>query len=198
MKKYAAEFFGTFILSLVVGMSLAAGNFPISTPALAAVTLGLFVYTIGHISGTHLNPAVTLALMSCKKVSGPVGMLYIIAQYAGAVLASRMILYFAGQNELQVLTAARIGLAEALGTFVFAFGIAAVVRAKVAHELSGVVIGGSLLLGIALAGTAGSNGVLNPAVALAISSGNMQYFIGPIFGAILGMQFFTWLDTSKK
>ena len=69
LKPFVAEFFGTFILSLVVMLSVMAGSqFPIATSFLAAITLGIFVYSIGHISGSHLNPAVTIALWSIKKI----------------------------------------------------------------------------------------------------------------------------------
>lgn len=54
MKKYIAEGLGTATLTLVVGLSLKVG-FPIVTPILAALVLGLFVYSIGHISVTHIN-----------------------------------------------------------------------------------------------------------------------------------------------
>ena len=53
-----------------------------------------------------------------------------------------------------------------------------------------MVVGGSLLLGIAVAALLGSNGVLNPAVALGIGSFNVMYVLGPILGSVLGMQLY--------
>jgi glycerol uptake facilitator-like aquaporin len=55
LKRYAAELVGTFFLTLVVYLSVALA-LPFSTPVMAAITLGLFVYTLGGVSGTHINP----------------------------------------------------------------------------------------------------------------------------------------------
>ena len=68
MKKYIAEFIGTFALTLAVAGSLAAtGGIP--TALVAGITLGLFVFTIGRLSGAHINPAVTIGAWSMKKIS---------------------------------------------------------------------------------------------------------------------------------
>ena len=77
MKKYIAEGLGAGTLTLVVALSL-AGIFPVSTPVLAGLVLGLFVYTIGYISGSHINPAVTLGVWSLNKISGKDALGYII------------------------------------------------------------------------------------------------------------------------
>lgn len=99
--------------------------------------------------------------------------------------------------ELAPVTVAASGavfLAEALGAFFFTFGIAAVVLEKVHSQMSGLVIGGSLLLGITIAATLGSNGVLNPAVAWGIGSLNLLYVLGPIVGSLFGMQAYKYLS----
>jgi glycerol uptake facilitator-like aquaporin len=187
MKKYIAEIIGTCALTLVVGLSL-VGTFPVPTPVLAALTLGLFVYTIGHISGTHINPAVTIGAWSIKKISTQDMMYYILAQFAGASIATILLVYTVGTPTLTVTGSWTVFFAELVGTCLFMFGIAAVVYGKVQANLSGVVIGASLLLGITLAALMGSNGVLNPAVALGIKSFNLVYLFGPIVGSVLGMQ----------
>ena len=187
MKKYLAEFLGTFGLTLAVLLSL-SGTFPIPTPAIAALTLGLFVYSLGHISGTHINPAVTIGAWSIGKIGAKDAIGYLIAQFAGASLAAALASALVTAPVLNISNALPVGIAELIGTFFFTLGIASVVYGKTPSEFSGVVVGGSLLLGISLAAGIGSNGVLNPAVALGIGSFNLTYIIGPIIGSVMGMQ----------
>ncbi len=194
MKKYIAEALGTGALALVVGLSL-TGAFPVPTPVLAALVLGLFVYSVGHISGTHINPAVTIGLWSIRKISSPDALIYIAAQLFGAGLAVLILQSTVMPSEaLNVSGDLSIGLAEALGAFFFTFGIASVVYGRVSSVVSGIVVGGSLLLGITIAALMGSNGVLNPAVAMGIGSFGIMYILGPIIGAILGMQVYKYLQ----
>ncbi len=87
-----------------------------------------------------------------------------------------------------------IGLAELLGAALFLFGIAAVVLGAVPAAASGLVIGGSLFLGIHFAAHT-SNGVLNPAVALGIGSFSLAYIWGPIAGAIVGALLYRLLSS---
>ena len=85
-------------------------------------------------------------------------------------------------------------IVEALGMVFFTFGIASVVYGKAPSDMAGFVVGGSLFLGISIAAMLGSNGVLNPAVALGIGSFGWAYIVGPIVGSILGMQLFHHLN----
>lgn len=184
MRIYLAELLGTFGLTLAVALSLASGS-TVATPVVAALTLGLFVYTLGPISGAHLNPAVTIGLWSVRQIEPTKAAGYILAQLVGAGLAFILARAMAPAAVLVVNNSLLVGLAELIGAFFFVFGIAAVVSGKVPSSLSGVVVGGSLLLGITLASIT-SNGVLNPAVALGIGSFNVMYLLGPILGAVLG------------
>ncbi len=192
MKKYIAEALGTFALTLVVALSIAV-KFPVATPVLAGLTLLLFVYSIGHISGTHINPAVTIGLWSIKKIKTNEAISYIVSQFIGAGVALLVVSWAVGSAALTVVNSPMVGFAELLGTFFFTFGIASAVYGKAPAIMSGVVVGGSLFLGITIAVTLGSNGVLNPAVALGIQSFNLMYVLGPIIGSILGMQVYKYL-----
>src|SRR5438128_577844 len=86
MNKYIAEFLGTFVLALAVGLSL-AGKFPVPTPVVAALTLGVSVYTFGAISGTHINPAITVGLLAIGKIPLLEAAGYLAAQFAGGGVA---------------------------------------------------------------------------------------------------------------
>ncbi len=187
MNKYIVEAFGAGVLTLVVGLSL-AGTFPVPTPVLAALTLGLFVYSVGHVSGVHINPAVTIGVWSIGKISNKDAFLYLVSQFIGASLALMFMGATIVATELIIDNSSLIGLAELIGTFLFTFGIASVIYGKTPSSLSGVVVGGSLLLGITVAVLLGSNGMLNPAVAFGNGSFGIMYVLGPVIGAVLGMQ----------
>lgn len=185
---FISEFFGTFILTFVVMISVMAPQFPVSTPILAAVTLALMVYAIGHISGPHLNPAVTIALLSIKKIHWKQAAFYIISQFAGAALTI-LIAYLFGIGQAdpaQIQDNLKIAGGEAIGAMVFLFGIAAVVYGRVTSSMNGVVIGGSLLVGVSLAAILGIGGIINPAIAFVIGAFNVAYVVGPIVGAVIG------------
>jgi glycerol uptake facilitator-like aquaporin len=152
MKKYIAESVGTFFLAFVVYVSIASGWSAVATPLLAALTLGLCVYTLGHVSGTHINPAVTIGLWSIGKIKSQDALLYIIAQFVGAV-AAMLLASMAFGLSTGVLAAADLTttFAELLGAMFFAFGIASAVYGRSVSAASGFVVGGSLLIGVAIA-----------------------------------------------
>lgn len=146
-KKYIAEFIGTFALAFVVLIAVAfKGNLPVGLPIIAGLTLGLFVYSIGAISGCHINPSVTLGQLSVKKISLEDAVNYIVAQFLGAALAIFVAKFFSISSP--VVSGGfdtKIFLAETLGAFFFNFGIASVVYGKAKEQMSGIVVGGSLL-----------------------------------------------------
>jgi len=116
MNKYLAELFGTFTLVLIVTLSL-SGKFPIPTPILAALVLGTFVYTIGAISGAQINPAVTIGVWTIKKITTKDALVYIISQFAGALLALFVAVAIVGEKLPQMPhTTWVMGFGELIGT----------------------------------------------------------------------------------
>ena len=187
-----AEFFGTALLtSTVLAQGHAIGailNKPFFVTAVAGLTLSLLVITVGRVSGAHVNPAVTIGLWTLRKIETTTAVVYIGAQILGAAVALSLYQYF--QDDVLVNVAGKfdwhIFVAEAIGTFVFAFGIAAVVTQKLDGYKAAFGIGASLMLGAIVAATL-SNGILNPAVALGLNSWSWTYVAAPILGSVLGM-----------
>ena len=189
--KLIAEAVGTFALALAVLASLTMESTIIATPVIAALVLALFVYTIGGKSGCHINPAVTIGLWSINKIKTNDAVLYIIAQLLGALVAFGLTSTLIGNVSLGMAPESMVVfVAEFIGAAFFTFGIAAVVYGKVRDDMSGLVIGGSLLLGILMAVAFGSAGIINPAVALALGALNLSYALGSIIGAVLAMNFY--------
>jgi aquaporin Z len=188
-----AELIGTF--SLAFGVSLAvAHEFPF-VPLIAALTLGVFVYTIGGISGSQINPAVTFGLWSVKKMKSQDALGYIAAQLIAGFLALLLTWLLTGEQPIIDITLSPlVALGELLGAFLLVFGVSSVVYVKVKDEASGLTIGGSLLIGILLASNV-SKGVLNPAVAIALGAFSPMFLLAPIVGGIAGAQVYAWLQS---
>lgn len=210
-KKYLAEFIGTFALAFVVLLIGVVGMPGSLVAVIAALTLGLFVYTIGPISGCHINPAVTLAQLSVKKIPAKDALFYILIQFLAAIVAVLVAGRFMPRLGSDILPAsmlmdggwqAKAFFAEIIGTFFFSFGIASVVFGKAKEQMSGFVVGGSLLLGALLAAFAGAAGFLNPAIALTSTYGNLSltvlYFIAPVIGAVAAFQLYKFLISEKQ
>ena len=82
MKKYVAEFIGTFALVLIgCGSAVIAGEYVgfLGISFAFGLTLLVMVYAIGNISGCHINPAVTVAMLVAGKIKGKTAVAYIIA-----------------------------------------------------------------------------------------------------------------------
>jgi aquaporin Z len=193
--KHIAEAFGTFILAVSVALSVQAGNgLPLNTAVLAALIVGIFVFTIGSLSGTHLNPAVTLAQLAQKRIARIDALHYIGAQVLGGIVAGYIVQgtgIFRFSNMLSFEPT--VFIAEIFGAMILMFGIASVVLGRVQAAGAPFVIGGSLLSGVMLALLMGGIGIINPAVAIALGELTLATLIGPIIGATIGMYFYSML-----
>ena len=196
-QKYFAEFLGVFVLTTSVAFTSITVAPAVSTPVAAALAVLLFVYTVGHISGAHLNPAVTFGLWINKNISTKEAVIYVLAQITAAIMATTIyaaIMSDTSPNGWEVTMAGLVS--EIVGTFVLVFGVANVANGKVPQALSGVVVGGSLLLGLTLASMYGA-GVLNPAISLAFGSISVPYLFGPFIGGALGGLAYKALNFTK-
>ncbi len=220
MRKYIAEFIGTFTLVLFgTGIAVVSGGNVLATAFAFGLAIIASAYVIGDISGCHVNPAVSLAMLLSKKMKLKDFCGYVIAQIAGA-FAGTGLLYFIlsqtvigtsqlGANGYGSLSATDITLAAAIITeivltFIFIYTILGVTSDEKKGNVAGIVIGLTLtfvhLIGIVLTGTS-----VNPARSLApavILGGEALkqvwvFIVAPLVGAVLATFTFKFLNKTK-
>src|SRR6516225_8657406 len=98
MNKYIAEFIGTFFLVLTVGCTVIPGAAGVIAPLAIGASLMVMVFATGHISGGHLNPAVTLAVFLRGKCPASDVIPYWIAQILAGIAAAFAAVYLCGKN----------------------------------------------------------------------------------------------------
>jgi aquaporin Z len=216
LKKYAAEFIGTFVLvffACVVAGQICDGSIPglIGTALAFGLVIVAMAYSIGNISGCHINPAVSLGVlmtggMDVKEFAG-----YVISQICGAFAGSLILAAIFnlggitdmtggfGSNGLGGVNGSIIAglLVEIVLTFIFVTAILGVTSKKADHgSFAGVVIGFTLvvvhILGIGLTGTSVNPArSIGPAIVAAFN-GNTDpiacvwvFIVGPLAGAAL-------------
>ena len=174
MNKYICEFIGTFFLVLTVGSTVIAGGAGVIAPLAIGSMLMVMIFATGHISGGHLNPAVTLAVWMRGKLPFSDVPGYMIGQVGGGLAAAYLVLYMKGHpavTPMQFESATVPFIAEFLGAFAIAFVVLNVATAKANSNNSfyGLAIGFTVVAAaFALGGYSG--GAFNPAVALGITA----------------------------
>ena len=200
---YVAEFLGTFALVFAGPGSVAVNA--VSDGAVSGVGIGLsfglivmaMIFALGHISGCHINPAVTIAFAALRRITPRVAVAYVVVQLAGAVLAGLAIVAIVGDAGDAGATAPRIGGADAalwselILTFFLMFvilGVATDHRAQ--GPFAGVAIGGYVAFAATGWGPV-ANASMNPArsfgpaVAANVWDSHWVFWVGPIAGALL-------------
>lgn len=200
--RLVAEFLGTGILTLVV---LSVQRSTIGVPYFVALAAGLAVallfFVFSSVSGAHFNPALTIGLWTARKVQTLQAVLYIVVQLLGAWLAYYLYTYFVA-NPLQPIGghfSGRVLVAEAVGTAIFSFAFAAVVYQRFTEGVRASVAGVAFALSMIVAAAA-SIGLINPALALGTRAWNFAgsmgwntYVLGPVLGAIIGVNLYALL-----
>ena len=222
VKKYLSEFIGTLVLVFMgCGSAVFLGASPQGGHLAVALAFGLSIvamaYVIGGISGCHINPAVSLAMLLRKKIS-PVDFCgYVVAQIAGAIAASgllKLLLSFGLTDQTGALgsngvaNAGGIGgalLVEAILTFIFVLVILGVTSDGGKESVAGMVIGLTLtfvhIVGIPLTGTS-----VNPARSIgpALFAGGdalsdvWVFILGPLVGAVLAVLIYSLVTSKEK
>jgi MIP family channel proteins len=213
-RRAAAEAIGTFFLVLIgTGTVIvddrtggAAGLVGIAL-AFAFVILAM-VYAIGHLSGAHINPAVTIGFWSIGRFPGRDAIVYVPAQCAGAVAASLLLRTLLTPTAVYGQTVPSVGTGTAftvewLLSFVLMFVIIAVatderVATGVAGLAVGLVVGFDGLMGGPLTGASMNPArSLGPALAGGIWTVHWLYWIAPITGMIAGAWTYETLRPAK-
>ena len=222
MKKYIAECIGTLVLvtlgcgtAMLVGCDAASGGGYILTALAFGLVIVAMAYSIGNISGCHINPAVSLAMLIRKQLTTKDFVGYVIAQIVGAVLGTCIlaIIFKAGgvedmtggygSNGLAGVNGSAIAglIVEIVLTFIFVLAIIGVTSKVQNGAVAGVVIGLTLvlvhILGIGLTGTS-----VNPARSIgpalfagADALGSLWVFIvGPLVGGALAAWCYSYLE----
>jgi aquaporin Z len=171
MNKYIAEFIGTFFLVLTVGCTIIPGAAGVVPPLAIGAALMVMVFATGHISGGHLNPAVTLAVFLRGRCPGTDVILYWIAQVAAGVVAALLAVFLCGKSgtPMEIKSVPAAFVAEFLFTFALAFVMLNVATAKgtANNSFYGLAIGMTVMVGaFAVGGISG--GAFNPAVAVGV------------------------------
>jgi aquaporin Z len=208
--RLVAESIGTFALiffgcGAVVLNAMPGAGYGLLGIALAhALALGIMITATMNVSGGHLNPAVTLGLLSVRRIDARSAVAYIVAQLAGAVLAALTLkavipppmaaLGTLGTPALANTMNLRNGIAlEAVLTFFLMSAVMGTAVSKDAPKVGGFAIGLVLLIDILVGGTL-TGAAMNPARAFgpALVSGTWYaqpvWWIGPILGAVVAAQ----------
>ena len=209
LKRSIAECIGTLILVFIgCGTVCVLGGDLLGIAAAFGLAVTIMIYTIGAVSGCHINPAVSIALCAAKKFPVKDTAAYCTAQFIGALLGAGLIILVMGMDALTSgglgMTAPAVGisvfqavLAEFIGTFILMMVIMGVaVDRRAVSGFAGLAIGASVLAVILVIGKI-SGGSINPArtfgpdlMALIFSGSDALwttfpiYVIGPILGAV--------------
>jgi len=198
MKKYLAELIGSFILvfcgtgAIVINEVTKGSVSHVGIAITFGLTVAIIIYSIGEISGAHINPAVSLTFFIKKELSGKDLGIYIISQLMGAILASITLKLLFPSSEylgstLPAGSPMQSFIIEIILSFILMFTITQVGK----KELAGMIIGSVVGLEAMFAGPI-TGASMNPArsIAPALLSGHVEslwiYIAAPIIGCLLG------------
>lgn len=218
IKKMIAEFIGTCVLVVFgCGIAIVSGVDLVATSLAFGLVIVAMAYSVGNVSGCHINPAVSFGMLVAGKMKLVEFFEYVCAQFLGAIAGAGILCAFfgcesgLGANALQTLeSGAKVevwqGLVvEIILTFVFVFAILGVTSKKEFGSAAGIVIGLTLtlvhLLGIPLTGTS-----VNPARSFGpalLAGGDALsqiwiFILAPLVGACLAALVFKCLDGKKE
>jgi aquaporin Z len=229
MKAYAAEFFGTFWLVLGgCGSAVLAATFPnvgigfVGVALAFGLTVVTMAYAIGHISGCHLNPAVSIGLWAGGRFEAGKLVPYIVAQVLGAIVAGGVLYLIAsgkagfdlsagfasngfGEHSPGKYSLVAALLSEVVMTMMFLIVIMGATDKRAPAGFAPLAIGLALTL-IQLISIPVTNTSVNPArsTGVAVFVGDWAlgqlwaFWVAPIVGAVLGAVIYRWIGEPER
>jgi aquaporin Z len=206
VRNAVAELVGTLVFAFAVVGAVNSGS-PF-VPLAIGFVLMILVYATGHISGAHLNPAVSVGVWLRGGIDLVGAITYIVAQLVGAALGAALsfVVWPAAVSTLQLDNVGAAFLVEALWTFVLVYVVLNVATSKdhPNNSFYGLAIGSTVFVGaVAVGGISG--GGFNPAIALGLAihgefawGSYWLYFVAPIVGAVIAAVIFRVLNTHDK
>ncbi|KAL7090877.1 hypothetical protein ACP275_12G069500 [Erythranthe tilingii] len=202
-QKVIAEAIGTYFLIFIGCGSVAVDKIygSITFPGICiawGLTVMVMVYSVGHISGAHFNPAVTITFAIFRQFPYKQVPLYIVAQLLGSILASGTLYLVLDVGKEDYFGTLPIGsniqslVIEFITSFLLMFVISGVATDnRSIGELAGIAIGMTILVDVLVAGPV-SGGSMNPARSIGPAiimheyKGLWVYVVGPVVGTIMG------------
>lgn len=205
LRSALAELIGTFVFVFAIISAVNSGSD--LTPLAIGFALMVMVFATGHISGAHLNPAVSVGVWLRGAIDLTGLLTYIVAQLVGASLAALVsfALFPAASDAMQIDVGPAF-LVEALWTFVLVYVVLNVATSKdhPNNSFYGLAIGSTVFVGAVGFGSV-SGGGFNPAVALGLAiTGQFAwgsywlYFLAPIVGGAVAAVVFRVLNAHDK
>ena len=205
MKKYISEFVGTLVLVLVgCGVAVVTSANVVATSLAFGLVIVAMAYSIGNVSGCHINPAVSLSMLMTKQMKVKEFIFYVISQILGAIAGAAILGFILGSYDKLGTNGFADGkllvafVTEVILTFIFITAILGVTSKKENGHTVGIVIGLTLvlvhLLGISITGTS-----VNPArsigPALFVGEEALKqlwvFIVAPLVGSAIASVFYS-------
>lgn len=204
LKRYLAEFIGTFIL-VAIGPGaamVAASTHAFGHPGVAlafGLVVTLCVASLGHLSGAHINPAVTIGFWSVRRFQARDVVPYVIAQCLGAIAASAVLVWLLGPvgnfgATVPAISTARAFAVEAGYTAILGLvimGVATDARTPPAiapFAIGSTIFAGALVTGPLTGGSFNPARTLGPAIVGGVWTAHWLYWVAPVLGMIVAMR----------
>jgi MIP family channel proteins len=208
LRRGVAEFVGAFTLVFIGGgAGIIAGSDLVAVALANGLAIGVMVTNLGHISGGHFNPAITIAFLATRRIKVSLAGLYVIAQLAGATAAALILRWIWGDHlflravpNSPFVNDGKSVVIELVLTFFLAWAVwATAVDPRGAFKaVAGLAIGLTITADVLMGGTL-TGAAMNPARAFGpeLVSGFWGdawiYWVGPILGALFAAFAYDWL-----